>query len=88
MSALHLLCAPAAVSMCLKAVAPGDAVLLVGDGAFAGTDERLAASMLPVRVIAEDAESRGVAPAATVLPVTYEDFVALAVKHDVSVTWA
>lgn len=88
MSALHLICAPAAVYTCLNAVAPGDAVLLAGDGAFAGTDERLATSGLPVMVIAEDAESRGVAPATSVTPVTYEDFVALVVQHDVSVTWA
>lgn len=88
MSALHLIYAPAAVYTCLKAVAPGDAVLLAGDGVFAGADERLATSALPVMVIAEDAESRGVAPATSVTPVTYEDFVALVVRHDVSVTWA
>ena len=88
MSALHLIYAPAAVYTCLKAVAPGDAVLLAGDGAFAGADERLATSALPVMVIAEDASSRGVVPATSVTPVTYEDFVALVVRHDVSVTWA
>ena len=87
MSALHLVCATAALDGCLRAVAPGDAVLLMGNGAYAGADARLAALTLPVAVLAEDAASRGVAAAAPIKQATYEDFVALAVEHDVSVTW-
>ena len=88
MSVLHLIAAPSAVDTCLKAAAAGDAVLLLGDGAYAGGDGRLAALGLEVAVLAEDAASRGVAAPAAIKQVAYEDFVSLVVAHDVSVTWA
>lgn len=87
MSALHLVCGQAALSSCLKAARRGDALLLLGDGAYAGADARLATQALPVAVIAEDAESRGVTTAPAIKPINYTAFVALVVEHDVSVTW-
>ena len=87
MSVLHLIAAPSAVDTCLTAVAAGDAVLLLGDGAYAGADGRLAAAGLEVAVLAEDAASRGVVAPAAVKQVAYEGFVSLVVAHDVSVTW-
>ena len=85
MAALHLLSKPGAAASCLAAVAPGDAVLLLGDGVFALT--ALGDSAAPVGVLREDAASRGVAVPDHVRPMSQADFVDWVVAFDTSVTW-
>ena len=83
MATLHLLANPAAASACIAAAAPGDAVLLLGDGVFAAA--RLPTAMR-VGALEEDAAQRGERlHGAEAL--TDADFVDWVVGHDRSVTW-
>lgn len=85
MAVLHLLSNPEAAESCLAAVSDGDAVLLVGDGAFA----RDIALRPGIRfgVLEEDTARRGLAPSAAVEALTYAGFVEWVAEFSKSVTW-
>ena len=87
MSVLHLVNRPEALGSCIRYVAEGDAVLLLGDGVYAARDPRLPGLGAPVAAIDEDALGRAVALPAAVAPLGYGGFVALVVDHDASVSW-
>ena len=85
MAILHVLSNPDAVETCLAAAGDGDAVLLVGDGAFAhGIAPRPG---IRFGVLEEDARCRGLAPSAALEALTYAGFVKWAVEYSKSVTW-
>ena len=88
MATLHVLANPAEAGSCVAALAPGDCVLLVGDGTFALRS--LVGGELPGAVrlgaLTQDAEQRAVTLEGT-RALSYADFVAWAVACDRSVTW-
>ena len=87
MSVLHLVSRPQALGSCVRHVATGDGVLLLGDGVYAAPDTRLAELGAPVAAIDDDALGRAVALPPFVRPLGYDGFVALVVEHDASVSW-
>jgi len=82
---LHLLSDPRAVPSCLAAIASEDAVLFLGDGVFALT--ALVNATVPIGVLRDDAESRGVTVPDHVRSMSQADFVDWVVAFDTSVTW-
>ena len=85
MAILHVLSNPDAAGSCLSAACDGDAVLLVGDGAYA-----YAVAQPPgVRfgVLEEDMASRGLQPSAGLEALTYAGFVEWVAHYSKSVTW-
>ena len=85
MPALHLLSNPQAAASCLTAVAPGDAILFIGDGVFSCLDADV--SEVRLGLLHEDALSRGLTPPTTLELLTYRDFVDWVVDYPRSVTW-
>ena len=85
MATLHLLADPTSSSSCQAAIAPDDAVLLIGDGVFAC--RRFDASHVRLGLIAEDAESRGIDPPDDVALLDYGQFVEWVVHYPRSLTW-
>ena len=85
MGILHVVSNPAAVESCLAAVSDGDAVLLVGDGAFAQDIARHPG--IRFGVLAEDTVRRGLEPSAALEALTYAGFVEWAAEFPKSVTW-
>lgn len=85
MAILHLLSSPDAAGTCLSAAGDGDAVLLVGDGAFAhGIAERPG---IRFGFLEEDMASRGLRPSASLEALTYAGFVEWVEEYPKSVTW-
>ena len=84
MAVLHILSNPGAAASCLAAMADGDALLVLGDGAFA-----LPNLVAPERtgVIGEDALDRGIALPDGVDRLSYADFVEWVVTCRSSVAW-
>ena len=85
MAILHVLSNPEAAAACLAAASDGDAVLLVGDGAFAHGVARPAG--IRFGVLKEDAASRGLEPSAALEALTYAGFVEWVAEFPKSVTW-
>ena len=85
MATLHLLAAADAAASCLAALAPGDSLLLIGDGVFAQPAQTPVDAR--VGILGDDAARRGVVPRDGVRQLSYEDFVAWAVACERSVTW-
>lgn len=83
MAVLHLLANPAAADTCLAAAAPGDAVLLLGDGVFAAAQ---LTTEMRVGALQEDATLRG-ERLHRAEALSDADFVDWVVGHDHSVTW-
>lgn len=85
MAILHVLSSPEGAAFCLSAACDGDAVLLVGDGAFAhGIAERPG---IRFGVLEEDMASRGLEPSAALETLTYDGFVEWVAEYTKSVTW-
>jgi len=84
MAVLHILSNPNAGPSCVKCMADGDALLVVGNGVFALSE---LAGPSRTGVLAEDLESRGVGLPADVEGLRYADFVAWVVEYPSSVTW-
>lgn len=85
MAILHVLSNPDAVESCLAAASDGDAVLLVGDGAFA--QDIAQPPGIRFGVLQEDAASRGLEPSGALEALTYAGFVDWAVEFSKTVTW-
>ena len=84
MAVLHIVSNPQAITACLRAQAPGDPILLIGDGVFA---IRSVPAKHRTWALAEDALQRGVdlpAPAKA----DYAKFVTLVLETRASVTWS
>lgn len=82
---LHVLSNPNAVETCLAAASDGDAVLLVGDGAFA--QDIAPRPGIRFGVLEEDIRYRGLAPSTALEPLGYAGFVKWAAEYSKSVTW-
>ncbi len=92
MSRLHCLSNTAALHDCLVSAAPGDNLLLLGDGCYAALNksehhERLLSSQLNLYALSEDARSRGVEPDASFTCVDYAGFVALTESCQAQQAW-
>lgn len=77
---------------CLRAVAPGDALLLLGDGVYAalpgtGAWTTLGASGVALYVLLTDAEAAGVVPASPIETVDMDGFVALSEQYPRQQAW-
>ncbi len=86
MSCLHSLSSsPQSISLQRMRASLGDddAVLLMADGVYCC--DQLAAINVPVYVIAEDADARGVAH--TMKAINYQDMVELVIAHAKQVSW-
>ena len=85
MAILHVVSNPDAAEACLSAASEGDAVLLVGDGAFA----QAIAQRPGIRfgVLEEDVASRGLELSAALEALTYAGFVDWVAEFPKSVTW-
>ena len=88
MATLHILANPAEAAVCVAALAPGDRLLLVGDGTFALRSLVGAKSPIAARLgaLAQDAERRAVTLEGA-HPLSYADFVAWAAECERSVSW-
>ncbi|MDE0192459.1 MAG: DsrH/TusB family sulfur metabolism protein [Gammaproteobacteria bacterium] len=85
MAILHVLSNPEAAESCLSAACDGDAVLLVGDGAFAhGIAQRPG---IRFGVLEEDLASRSLQPSVALEALTYAEFVEWVAECSKSVTW-
>jgi tRNA 2-thiouridine synthesizing protein B len=82
-----------AFERCCAALAPGDELLLLGDGVYAARAGATAAvggiaGAARIHALGEDCAARGIeAPCAGVIMTDYAGFVALAAEHERSVTW-
>ena len=85
MAILHVLSNPDAAEACLSAASEGDAVLLVGDGAFAHDIAQRPG--IRFGVLEDDVASRGLEPAAALEALTYAGFVDWVAEFPKSVTW-
>ena len=85
MSVLHVLASPEAAESCLAAAAPGDAVLLVGDGVFAHDVAEHAG--IRFGLLRDDAISRGLDLPTGVQALGYGEFVDWVVASGKTVTW-
>lgn len=85
MGILHVLSNPDAVESCLAAACDGDAVLLVGDGAFA--HDLAQGPGIRFGVLEEDMASRGLQPSVTLEALGYAGFVEWVADYSKSVTW-
>ena len=85
MATLHVLSNPDAFGSCLSAAGEGDAVLLVGDGAFA---QRIAQRPgIRFGVLQEDMASRGLQASGALETLSYAGFVEWVADYSKSVTW-
>lgn len=84
MATLHVLANPAALASCLRALAPADRLLLLGDGARAA--HALAAASAAAHAARVGVLGEG-APTTRVEPLSYDDFVGWVVACERSVTW-
>jgi len=95
MATLHLLSASpgsGGVEACLGLVSDGDSLLCFGDGVYhllGASLHQILKAGLPVFVLAEDAEARGVEPLipARVERIDYPAWVALSERHERSASW-
>ena len=86
MATLHILANPAAQAACLRAVAPADWLLLLGDGARAmGAAAGVHAAR--IGVLAEDAPTRSALSDQRLERLSYAGFVDWVVACERSVTW-
>lgn len=85
MAILHVLSNPDVAESCLAAASEGDAVLLVGDGAFA--HDIAPHPGIRFGVLEEDMASRGLELSAALEALTYAGFVDWAAEFPKSVTW-
>ena len=85
MAVLHVLSNPAAAESCLGAASEGDAVLLVGDGAFA--HDIAHPPGIRFGVLDEDLTSRGLKVSAALEALTYAGFVDWVGEFSKTVTW-
>lgn len=85
MAILHVLANPEAAQSCISAASDGDAVLLVGDGAFA--HDIAQPPGIRFGVLEEDTASRGLEPPATLEALTYAGFVDWVAEFSKTVTW-
>jgi tRNA 2-thiouridine synthesizing protein B len=94
---LHILFASpwsgSAFASCIAALAPGDALLLCGDGVYAAlpraaAELQIVAEEVRVCALAEDCSARGLRTLPEgILPLDYPGFVALAVEQPRAVSW-
>ncbi len=100
MSVLHLINHPptdhGSFARCLKTLAPGDAVLLIGDGVYAAlhgvlaADERSTLAAVSNYVLQPDLEARALSErrlSQGFEPVDYMGFVDLIARYPTSVSW-
>lgn len=85
MAILHVLSNPESAESCLSAASEGDAVLLVGDGAFAHDIAQRPG--IRFGVLKEDMASRGLEISAALEALTYAGFVDWVAEFPKSVTW-
>ena len=85
MAILHVVSNPEAAGSCLAAASDGDAVLLVGDGAFAHGIAQPPG--IRFGVLEEDMARRGLVPSSALERLTYAGFVKWVVEYPKSVTW-
>ena len=85
MAILHVLSNPEAAESCLSAASEGDAVLLVGDGAFAHDIAQRPG--IRFGVLKEDMANRGLGGSAALEALTYAGFVDWVAEFPKSVTW-
>lgn len=85
MAILHVLSNPEAAESCLSAASEGDAVLLVGDGAFAHDIAQQAG--IRFGVLEEDMASRGLELSTALEALTYAGFVDWVAEFPKSATW-
>ena len=83
---LHIISNPNAISDCTVHLVDNDAVVLIGDGAYAVTGNNLKVSV-PVYALESDLVARGILATSNVTPTKMSQFVALVVEHVNSVTW-
>ena len=82
-----------AFARCCAALAPGDELLLLGDGVYAARAGATAAvggivDTARIHALGEDCATRGIeVTCAGVIMTDYAGFVALAAEHQRSVTW-
>ncbi|MFS2221869.1 sulfurtransferase complex subunit TusB [Pantoea sp. B65] len=81
-------------ALMLRMLKTGDELLLLQDGVLAALEgsqplTALLAAPVTLYVLREDVDARGLFAqiSAKVTPVSYNDFVALAVKHPQQITW-
>ena len=86
MAVLHLLANARSAESCLAAAAPGDSLLLLGDGVFAAAQLSTARPPARLGALREDAAARGVT-LHDIEPLSDADFVDWVVANDHSVTW-
>ena len=83
---LHIISNPNASAPCTLHLLEDDAVILIGDGVYAITGNKLD-GRVPVYALESDLLARGVLATSNVTPTKMSQFVALVVEHANSVTW-
>ncbi|QIL89112.1 sulfurtransferase complex subunit TusB [Microbulbifer sp. SH-1] len=79
--------AGSALSDCLNALHPGDAVVLIEDGVYAVNDPRLSASADNSFCLGADAIARGVTVPESIETIDEARWVALCTEHNPIVSW-
>ena len=72
------------MGLCLRAMAKGDAILLIEDGVYNLLSEQLQCQHFVLEV---DAKARGVALSKHGKAIDYDEFVALTVNNDNVISW-
>ena len=85
MAILHVLSNPEAAESCLCAASEGDAVLLVGDGAYAHDIARRPG--IRFGILEADMAIRGLEPSAALEALSYAGFVDWVAEFPKSATW-
>ena len=75
------------LTLCLRAMADSDALLLIEEGVYTLLTEQAALKGRKIYALKVDVEARGIPLPESIKAVDYDQFVALTIEYDKTVSW-